>query len=310
MLFKHKHLLEELRETGRQATAEIINITTLGEGTTMRAMWAPDSDLSTGWMDCRMQLRVMPKGHAEPPFEATVMTRIHTLKFQGGSVPVWYDPNDRSRVVVDYEADLAANQQNMADLERLTHRHDQRLGLAWTPLGGTLIPIEITVKPGKGRLSLKGQLEKLLAATAPAAIGYVTSHAATFAPELAGDWFAHNDLHVDEPYGSVAGGVTAQDAASTGLAIAAALASLIGGHLVRTEVALAGGLTQAGELIAVDNLKDKAHAAKQGYSTRLVVPASTARLPESQHRGLEIVYAATPEEALHAALTKRAAGRH
>ena len=54
-----------------------------------------------------MKLRVRPHDRAEAPFEATVLTRIQTSKFMGSTVPVWYDPNDHSRVVVDYEADVS-----------------------------------------------------------------------------------------------------------------------------------------------------------------------------------------------------------
>src|ERR1700692_5020321 len=106
MLFQHKHLLEELRKTGRQATGEILNMTTIGESGSLRAGGSSDSDLTTTWFDVRMKLRVVPHGHVEAPFEATVLTRIHTLKFQGSGVPVWYDPSDHSRVAVDYEADV------------------------------------------------------------------------------------------------------------------------------------------------------------------------------------------------------------
>jgi len=52
MLFKHKHLLKELRKSGRRATAEIISVKTVGEGRSIRALWAPDEDLSSGWIDC------------------------------------------------------------------------------------------------------------------------------------------------------------------------------------------------------------------------------------------------------------------
>ena len=170
MLFKHKHLLTELRKNGRRATAEIISIKTVGEGRSIRALWAPDEDLSSGWIDCLMRLRVIPGQRGEPPFEATAMTRVHTLKYLGGTVPVWYDPENTARVVVDYEADLAGEMDWMADAERLAHRHDQRLGLVWTPLGGDLLPIEVLAEPGNGRVAVKGHLDKLVKDHATAAV--------------------------------------------------------------------------------------------------------------------------------------------
>src|SRR5215475_13551176 len=76
MLFKHKHLLKELRKSGRRATAEIISVKTVGEGSSIRALWAPEEDLSSGWIDCVMRLRVIPAQRDEPPFETTAMPRV------------------------------------------------------------------------------------------------------------------------------------------------------------------------------------------------------------------------------------------
>jgi len=314
MLFKHKHLLEELRQNGRHATGEIISINTVGEGAAMRAMWAPDSDLSAGWMDCVMHLRVIPDERGEPPFEAKVATRIHTLKFQGSHVPVWYDPQDTSKVVIDYEADLA-NQQfwsNRSDL--LQHRTQQRLGLAWTPLAGGLLPFEVLAKQGKGRISVKGPIEKVIGRHAIAAVELIRARAAEFAPDRDPGWFARNDLHVDQPYGGLPPGLTEAETASGGLAIAAAFASMISGHLVRTEVALTGAIAPDGTLLPVDDLRGKAHAAKEGYAQLLIAPkASEHDLHQVSNRdrgSLQVVFAGTVTEALHTALTKRAARDH
>lgn len=102
MLFKHKHLLTVLGKNGRRATAEIISIKILSEASSIRALWAPDEDPGSRWIDCLMRLRVVPEQCEEPPFEATAMTRVHTLKYLGSTVPVWYDPGNTSRgVVVD-----------------------------------------------------------------------------------------------------------------------------------------------------------------------------------------------------------------
>jgi hypothetical protein len=135
-----------------------------------------------------MRLRVLPEQRGEPPFEATVMTRVHTLRYLGGTVPVWYDPGDTARVVVDYEADVAGEMHWMADAERLEHRHDQRPGLVWTPLGRDLLPIEVQAKPGKGRVVVKGQLDKLIKDHATAAAAYVRSQVTGLAPDLEPGW--------------------------------------------------------------------------------------------------------------------------
>jgi ATP-dependent Lon protease len=311
MLFKHKHLLTELRKNGRRATAEVISIKTVGEGSSIRALWAPDEDLSSGWIDCLMRLRVIPGQRGEPPFEATAMTRVHTLKYLGSTVPVWYDPRNTTRVVVDYEADLAGEMDWMADAERLAHRHDQRLGLVWTPLGGDLLPIEVLAKPGKGRVAVRGRLDKLAKDHAAAAVQYVRSHATELAPDLGPGWLARNDLHIDLPYGDVPAELTGQSAGSVGLAVAAALVSLISGRLARTEVAVTGGLTAEGELLPVHGFREKAHCAKRGYAQLLVAPRANEpdvhQVSQQDRRDLQLVFAATPAEALNAALDKHQA---
>jgi Lon protease (S16) C-terminal proteolytic domain len=306
MLFKHKHLLGEIRKNGRRATAEIISVKTVGEGSSIRALWAPDEDLSSGWVECVMQLHVIPERRDEPPFEATAMTRVHTLKYLGGIIPVWYDPGNPSKVVVDYEADLDTEMRWMADEELLAHRHDQRPGLVWTPLGNDLLPIEVLAKPGKGRVTVRGHLDKLLREHAAAAIEYVRSSAAEFAPDLDPGWLTRNDLHIDEPYGDVPADLTAQNAASVGLAIAAALISLLSGRVVRSEVAVTGVLSPAGELLQVRGFREKAHCAKRGYAQLLVAPKANGpdvhQVSQQDRRDLQLVFAATPAEALRAAL--------
>jgi len=103
MSFKSQHLLRKLRKTGRPATAEILWVKTIGEGKSMRALWAPDEDLNGNWVDCLLRLRVVPRAGGDPPFEATVTTRVNPLRQLGLTVPVWYNPRDTSKVALDHE---------------------------------------------------------------------------------------------------------------------------------------------------------------------------------------------------------------
>jgi predicted Zn-dependent peptidase len=147
MLFKHGHLEKKLREHGKQARAEILSIKTEGQGNSMRAMFADDSDLTTGWFLCRLDLRVMPSG--EPPFKTRVHTRLHTLKSKGDMVPVLCDPEDHDKVVVDYKADVEAAMHHTGEAQRLAHdlaaMEDarsslSRRGSARSPAGAPLDP--------------------------------------------------------------------------------------------------------------------------------------------------------------------------
>ena len=310
MFFKHRHLLKDLREHGRQAGAEIRSMRTVGESGSIRSAWASDQDITTGWFDCRMELLVIPREQGVPPFEATVMTRVHTLKWEGSHVPVWYDPEDHSRVVVDYEADAESAMHNLAEADRLLHRHDQRLGLAWAPVAGELVPVEVTAKKGKGRLHVPRQSALLLKEPAEAALAYVRANAARLLPELDAGWFAANDVEAVQAYGSVPIGATVEDGAAAAAALVAALVSYLGGHLVRTDVALVGGLAPTGELLPVDGFAEAVDAAKHSYTAVLVVPAANKaqalKIPQRRRQDLDIVFADEVDEALHTALAKRA----
>ncbi|MEY9872382.1 hypothetical protein ABH931_001858 [Streptacidiphilus sp. MAP12-33] len=303
MLFKHRHLLEDLRERGRTAPAEIISVKTVGGGNHLRAMWASDQDLTAQWMDCWMHLRVVPKSRAEPPFEATVLTRMHTLPLEGGVVPVWYDPADHARVVVDYEADVQGKMHNLAHGDLLQHRYDQRLGLAWTPVRDALLPVMVMAERGRGRVKATGLLGGLFGPAAEAAVVAVRGAAPALLPQLGADWFAHHDISVEEPYGDIPRGTTPDDAAGAGLAIAVALVSLLGGHLVRAEVAVTGRLGADGVLAPVTDLGGRLTAAHHVYATRLVAPSGNA--PHGSVGGPELVFAADLPEALSSTL-----GRH
>jgi len=314
MLFQHKHLLEEMRKTGRPGTAEILSVKTVGSAGNIRAVWAPDEDLTTTWMDCRMKLRVQPQDRTEAQFEATVLTRVHTLKFQGGKVPVWYDPSDHSKVVVDYEADVqekmqlsAQLAQDLQDGDRMVHRYDQQLALAWTPVGGVLLPIEARWNRGQGRVTATGRLGSVLTEPARAAGAYVQGNAVRLVPGTTGDWFAAHDIQIDVAPGSVPS-ATPEDGASAGLAVAAALVSMLSGRIVRPETTAIGGLASTGELIAVSGFKDKVAAAARGHAMRIVAPAGneqgSQQMAERQRAGLEFVFVATADEAIRATLAK------
>lgn len=315
MFFKHKHLLEELRENGRSARGEILSMTTIGQSSSLRAAWAPDEDLSAGWADCKMKLRVVPTDRTEAPFEASVLTRIHTFKFQGGHVPVWYDPQDHSRVVVDYEADLETMVQGLQalaktekDSERASHRYEQRLGLVWTPVAGVLLPLEVLVNQGSGRLEVREGLGAVATEPAQIAVACVRGQAGRILPALSADWFSRHDVHVLLAYGGLPDGADRAAWAGTSAAIAVALVSQVGGHIVRNDVAVTGALGPEGALLPVGALRDRVHAAAKGFAARVVAPVGdehdSSSIPERDRRDLELVYASTLDDVLRDALAR------
>jgi hypothetical protein len=73
MLFKHKQLLAELRKKGRRATAGIVSVRTVGEGSSIRALRALRENLTSGWIDCLTRLWIIPEQRDRPPFEAMAL---------------------------------------------------------------------------------------------------------------------------------------------------------------------------------------------------------------------------------------------
>jgi ATP-dependent Lon protease len=304
MFFKHKHLLEELREKGRHATAEIVSMQTEGGGNSMRANWAPDDDLTTSWTDCKMDLRVFPPG--EPPFEVTVHTRLHTFKWKGDKVPVWFDPDNHHRVVVDYEEDVTTRMRATSDLDLSQHRNDLRPGLVWTPVRRDVLPIEAIAKPGKGRLKHTGKLATLLAEPAQAALAYLRANATEILTGADPDWLTRNDVHLDQPYGSAPADLDAEAVAGAGLAVAIAIASLLMGRSPGRGTVITGGLTTHGELAPVPHVVEKILAADRIAARRIIVPEACQGQwkdhPTAKVLKTRVVFVGSLAEALHAAV--------
>jgi ATP-dependent Lon protease len=321
MLFKHKHLLDELRQKGSKATGEILSMTTMGEAAGIKGTFSSDADLSHTWYDCRMVLRVVPEDRAEPPFQATVLTRIHTMKYQGSHVPVWYDPADHAKIVVDYEADLDRIVKATAEVNRLsalsersTHRSEQRVGVAWTPVDDVLVPIEAIPRPGSGQVQVTDWPVAAVQQQAHDAVGFVRANADALLPPRDGGWeawFAGHDFRVFQSYGPVPATDGAVDASNVGIGVALAVLSAMTGHMVRFEVSVSGVLAPSGELLPVASLKEVAHVARQAFAQRLVASVGNERqlgqVPAKVRQSLEIVFAGSLKDAMRLSLTKHVA---
>jgi ATP-dependent Lon protease len=319
MLFKHKHLLEDLRAHGRKATAEVLSVTTLGVAS--KGGWSSDEDLTRTWYDCRLVLRVIPEDRAEPPFEARVLTRVHTQKTAGSHVPVWYDPADHMKLAVDYEADVQRIMKAVVEarrldglLDRSSHRTEQRLGVAWTLVDDTLVPIEAASHAGGGRVRVTDWPVEAVQRAAHEAVGFVRANAATLLPPRDGGWdawFAARDFRIFQPQGPVPATEGAVDASSVGIGVALAVISGLTGRMVRNEVSVAGILASSGELLPVASLKDSARAARAGFAQRLVASVGNQHQLEQvpaklrQDRFFEIVFAGSLQDAMRLSLTKK-----
>jgi ATP-dependent Lon protease len=175
-------------------------------------------------------------------------------------------------------------------------------GLAWTDVGGELLTIEAAMMPGKGRMTVTGNLRDVMKESISAAASYVRMRAVAFGikPPL----FDNRDIHVHVPEGA-----TPKDGPSSGVAMATALVSVMTGIPVRRDVAMTGEITLRGRVWPIAGLKEKLLAALRGGIKTVLIPEENAKdlveISESIKKGLEIVPVSRMDEVLARAMTRK-----
>jgi ATP-dependent Lon protease len=175
-------------------------------------------------------------------------------------------------------------------------------GLAWTPVGGELLTIEGVMTPGKGRMTVTGNLKDVMKESISAANGYVRSRAVDFGikPPL----FDTRDIHVHVPEGA-----TPKDGPSAGIAMATAIISVMTGIPVRHDVAMTGEVTLRGRVLPIGGLKEKLLAALRSGIKTVLIPEENKRdlkeIPEIVTKGMEIVPVSRMDQVLEQALVSK-----
>ena len=175
-------------------------------------------------------------------------------------------------------------------------------GLAWTDVGGELLTIEAAMMPGKGRMTVTGNLRDVMKELISAAASYVRMRAVAFGikPPL----FDKRDIHVHVPEGA-----TPKDGPSAGVAMATAIVSVMTGIPVRRDVAMTGEITLRGRVWPIAGLKEKLLAALRGGIKTVLIPEENARdlveIADSIKSGLEIVPVSRMDEVLARAMTRK-----
>jgi len=166
-------------------------------------------------------------------------------------------------------------------------------GLAWTEVGGELLTVEGVMMPGKGRMTVTGNLRDVMKESISAAASYVRSRAVDFGIEP--PLFDRKDIHVHVPEGA-----TPKDGPSAGVAMVAAIVSIMTGIPVRHEVAMTGEITLRGRVLPIGGLKEKLLAALRGGMKKVLIPEENAKdlaeIPDNVKSGLEIVPVARMDE--------------
>ncbi|MBE7185014.1 MAG: endopeptidase La [Methylobacterium mesophilicum] len=174
-------------------------------------------------------------------------------------------------------------------------------GLAWTEVGGELLTVEGVMMPGKGKMTVTGNLKDVMKESISAAASYVRSRAIDFGIEP--PVFERRDIHVHVPEGA-----TPKDGPSAGTAMATAMVSLLTGIPIRKDVAMTGEITLRGRVLPIGGLKEKLLAALRGGIKKVLIPEDNAKdladIPENVKNALDIVPVSRVGEVLEHALVR------
>jgi len=195
--------------------------------------------------------------------------------------------------------ELLGPQKFMPEMKERISEPGVATGLAWTPVGGEIMFIECTRMEGKGGLMLTGQLGDVMKESAQAALSFVKAHMDTLG--ITKDRIEGHDIHVHVPAGAIP-----KDGPSAGVAMIAALSSLLTDTCVRADVAMTGEITLRGLVLPVGGIKEKMLAAHRAGIKRIVLPHRNEKdvvdVPEEIRDEMEIVYAKTVEDVLASVL--------
>ena len=175
-------------------------------------------------------------------------------------------------------------------------------GLAWTSVGGDILTIESVSMPGKGKMTVTGNLKDVMKESISAANSYVQARA----PELgiSPRIFRTTDIHVHVPEGA-----TPKDGPSAGVGMITSMVSVLTGIPVRKEIAMTGEITLRGRVLPIGGLKEKLLAALRGGVTTVLIPQDNAKdladVPDNVKNALQIIPVSSVDEVLKHALTKR-----
>lgn len=206
------------------------------------------------------------------------------VSFTGKNIPT-YLGHER------FQPDLAAQEDQIGCVN----------GLAWTSVGGVLMPLEVLVLDGKGKIELTGSLGDVMKESAKIAVSYCRSIADEYG--INKEFYEKNDIHIHAPEGAVP-----KDGPSAGVTMITAIVSALSGKKVRSDVAMTGEITLTGKVLPIGGLREKTMAAyKAGIKTVIIPEANRGDMEDVDDvvkEAIHFVYAKNIKKVLDTALVK------
>ncbi len=227
---------------------------------------------------------------------ATVARKVARRLAEGERGPV--------RVTADSLVEFLGRPRFFDEVAERTTRPGVATGLAWTPTGGDVLFVEVTMMPSsEERLLLTGMLGDVMRESAQAAVSYVWSNATAL--DIDPKTFEGKTIHVHVPAGAIP-----KDGPSAGVTITTALASLASGRPVRSDLAMTGEITLRGKVLPVGGIKEKVLAAHRAGLRSVILPRRNERdvddVPAEIRRDVHVVFVDDAAEVLRYALTPAA----
>lgn len=182
------------------------------------------------------------------------------------------------------------------------HQVGVSTGLAWTEVGGDVLPIEVSVMKGKGKLILTGQLGEVMRESAQAGFSYIRTRVEELG--IDGEFQEKTDIHIHLPEGAIP-----KDGPSAGISMSTAVVSALTGRPVRSDVAMTGEITLRGRVLPVGGIKEKVLAAHRVGIKTIIMPKENQRdideIPANVRRNLEFILVEHMDEVLEKALVSK-----
>jgi ATP-dependent Lon protease len=211
---------------------------------------------------------------------------------------------ERVTITPELVADMLGPARYVRETKLKTSKPGVATGLAYTPYGGEVLYIEATRYPGKGNVTLTGQIGNVMKESAQAALSLVRSRDGQIGAKP--EDFRDMDIHVHVPAGAVP-----KDGPSAGVAMFTALASLFSNTPVRPDVAMTGEITLRGLVLPIGGLKEKSLAAMRAGISTVIIPKLNEKdlvdVPEEAKQKLKFIPVENVDEVLNAALEKNGA---